>query len=99
MDNHTDDKPGISGKIIVALIPFSMVTAYFLMHSGGVLFQRAVIVPYILSLIVFVGGFVGFVALLAKLEEKPRTQKMVTAFFMTALVIMAAVVFKLNGLL
>jgi len=97
-DNQDNQTPGISGKFIVALVPFSMVTAYFLMHSGGVLFQRAVMVPYILSLIVFVGGFMAFIALLAKLEEKPGTQKLVSAFFITALLIMAAVVFKLNGL-
>lgn len=88
----------IGGKIIVALIPFCMVTAYFMMQSGGVLFQRAVIVPYLITLVVVMGGFIGFVALLAKLEEKPKTRQMVTAFFMTLLVIMALVVFKLNGL-
>lgn len=99
MDNN-DPKQNIaiSGKVITALVPFSMVTAYFLMQSGGVLFQRAVMVPYILTLIVCVGGFMAFIALLAKLEEKPGTQKLVSAFFMTALVIMAVVVFKLNGL-
>jgi len=88
----------ISGKIVVALIPFCMVTAYFMMQSAGVLFSREVILPYILTLIVVMGGFIGFVALLAKLEEKPKTRKMVTAFFMTLLVLMALVVFKLNGL-
>ena len=88
----------IGGKIIVGLFPFAMVTVYFLMQSGGVLFQRAVIVPYLAALIVGVGGFMGFIALLAKLEEKPKTRQMVSAFFMTTLVIMALVVFKLNGL-
>ena len=97
MDQETEHN-SIAGKVIVALVPFSMVTAYFLMHSGGVLFQRAVMVPYILSLIVFVGGFMAFIALLAKLEEKPGTQKLVSAFFITALLIMAVVAFKLNGL-
>ena len=102
MDNQTDNqkaqKPGIAGKIIVALVPFSMVTTYFLMQSGGVLFQKAVMLPYILTLIICVGGFMAFIALLAKLDKKPGTQKLVSAFFMTTLVIMGFVVFKLNGL-
>lgn len=97
-DNSNNQSVGISGKVITALVPFSMVTAYFLMQSGGVLFQRAVMVPYILTLIVCVGGFMGFIALLAKLEEKPGTQKLVSAFFMTILVMMAFIVFRLNGL-
>ena len=97
MDQETEHN-SIAGKVIVALVPFSMVTAYFLMQTGGVIFQRAGMVPYILSLIICVGGFTAFIALLAKLEEKPGTQKLVSAFFITALLIMAVVAFKLNGL-
>lgn len=87
-----------AGKVIVALVPFVMVLTYFGMHTMGQLFQPGVAVPFIVTSVITIGAVMGFVWFLARSENDPARQKMVTAFFMTALLVMAIVVFKLNGL-
>ena len=88
----------IAGKVIVALVPFSMVLTYFAMHTMGQLFQPGLAVPFIVTSVIAVAATMGFVWFLARSEGDAPRQKMITAFFMSSLVIMAIIVFKLNGL-
>ncbi|MEE9346803.1 MAG: hypothetical protein V3U82_01320 [Robiginitomaculum sp.] len=87
-----------SGKIIVILFPLVAVLTWFLMESRGVLFQKKIALPFILSAVLITAGFVAFIALLAKLEEKPHTRNMVAGFFITICVLMGFGVFHLNGI-
>ena len=88
----------VAGKVIVALVPFSMVLTYFGMHTMGQIFQPGLAVPFIVTSVIAVAGTMGFVWFLARSEGDQARQKMITAFFMSSLVIMAIIVFKLNGL-
>lgn len=88
----------IAGKIIVALVPFSMVLTYFMMHTMGQIFQPGLARPFFISSALAIAATIGFVWFLSRSENNPRVQKMITAFFMGLLVMMAIIVFKLNGL-
>lgn len=80
----------------------SMVLAYFLMATQGQIFSVEMLaklwLPILISLVLGVGGLVTAMSLATRLDARPQTRKLLTAFFLTLLLVMTLVVFRLSGI-
>lgn len=90
------------GKIVVIGMGLSIVLAYFLMETRGKIFSAEALpkiwLPFLIGTALVVGGMIGAMSLATKLDAKPGTRKILTAFFLTVLLIMTLVIFRMSGI-
>jgi len=99
MENKpADSRRQLASKVVVLALGASMVLAYFLLHSQGRMAQSRVLIPFAITLLIALPAMFGAMHLATKMNATRRGRMIITSFFISLILIMTLVAFKLSGI-